>query len=159
MEHPNPQQSDGPGSACSGGLHGLLARWAELAPDECRQTVDGGSFNVATEEDGWTGPNFTWLGAADSLGVVSLDSYALTIGAVVYHAARRGFDLNLSVWGGEHFGGGGERPTRVKGAAARSGGALYYAHKTETPPNEGHVALQQLARTAVAAYLSALEAV
>ena len=79
-----PQTTDGPASACSGGLHGLLARWAELAPDECRPHEDfEGCYRVEPYTYSVVDPAHRFC-----------DAFVLA--AVVYHVARRGLHLGLS---------------------------------------------------------------
>lgn len=125
-------------------LPDLLARWHALAPEECDRGADC-AYQILTRKDEW--------GDADShfwLHGEGLDTWALVLGAVVYHAARRGLSTKVHV---DPL----RLETRVQARCRRpeAGGGIEQQHVMN---GDGAAALRAAAVALLSAYLDAVQA-
>ena len=140
---PGPER-ERPVSACSGELGGLLARWAKMAPDECRAELDQHDDLYA-----YVLPELGYRDVLCSEGAQDVEAdAALVLGAVVHHAARRGVALDLRTKAS------GEYRVKVWVEAFDRSSGIHRAGHYAPPPD----ALAGLASDALAAYLDVLEA-
>ena len=133
---PDPDsECERPVSACSGELGGLLARWCDLAPAECRQITTAVYRLEAVKM--LVNP----YGTHGATGVLA---------AVVWHVAERDLlAFRLGVAGGRQPGG-----STWDEASAEIVGKAWEV----TPYDDPSEALMALASSALSAYLNALEA-
>lgn len=124
-------------------LTDLLARWHETAPDECY--VEGEAFELL----GFDG--MTIHGVEYFMDVLDVTAVSGILGAVVYHAARRGYESFHNV---KDYGEGQKQvvfliqnPASLKKASV---GTIAY------PRHDGAAALRALATSALSAYLDAI---
>ena len=126
-------------------LPDLLARWTEIAPDECE---------IANAND--RPPTYAVLTDGCLFGKVYTDgdsnSYAHVLGAVVYHAGERGLCLGMETG---PFDSGWSADARAWPPERHASRALPYVSEP-VGAGDGDSALRALATATLRAYLSAL---
>ena len=129
-------------------LPDLLARWADVAPDECRVNAHH-TFPAHV----WTAKDAS--GDADSnlwMHGDGLDTWAAVIAGVTYHAARRGLCLGMETG---PFDSGWSADARAWPPERHADRALPYVSEP-VGAGDGLSALRALATATLRAYLSAL---
>lgn len=125
-------------------LDRLLLAWSRLAPRECRvppHVADGVAYHLVTND---------WVEVPRDLTTAD---YVAVLGAVVFHAARRGAEVEMAV---------GPRTARARTAGARpetsspsdGGGTQWVSEKTAV--HDGSSATRALALATLQAYLGTL---
>ena len=124
----------------------LIPLWARAAPNECHYEPETGSFELL----GMDGMHVH--GIERFVDVLDCDTLSAILGAVVYHAARRGLCLGMETG---PFDSGWSADARAWAPARHASRALPYVSEPVGAGN-GLSALRALATATLRAYLSAL---
>lgn len=134
-------------------LAALLARWSEVAPEECEASAAGHVYYLNLTPDPLPGE---WRGSAVEPEALYDSDLGVVLGAVVYHAVRRGLDLNLHAWADRH--GFGVDPVWLKATCGPPNVGAMAKGTGHAADRDGSAALRALAVAALTAYLDATTA-
>ena len=127
-------------------LPNLIARWADVADDECHHEPETGGFELLGMD------GMRAHGIERFVDVLDCDTLSAILGAVVYHAARRGLCLGMETG---PFDSGWSAYARAWPPERHADRALPYVSEP-VGAGDGLSALRALATATLRAYLSAL---